>query len=113
MVLIMELINNIAKAHGGVSVFGGVHFLKDPGFRTLVACPFFSSFRRRLADEDNYSAAALGRLRAATTMGFRVVAIRGCERRRQMATGERRRLPVLTSYSVFLPFVVGVQTEKF
>jgi F-type H+-transporting ATPase subunit beta len=23
-VLIMELINNIAKAHGGVSVFGGV-----------------------------------------------------------------------------------------
>ncbi|KAI5424944.1 hypothetical protein KIW84_030930 [Lathyrus oleraceus] len=28
-VLIMELINNIAKAHGGVSIFGGVEYLRD------------------------------------------------------------------------------------
>ena len=50
-VLIMELINNIAKAHGGVSVFGGV------GERTREGNDLYSEMKEsKVIDEDNISA---------------------------------------------------------
>ncbi|MBX9703024.1 MAG: F0F1 ATP synthase subunit beta, partial [Silvanigrellaceae bacterium] len=50
-VLIMELINNIAKAHGGVSVFGGV------GERTREGNDLYMEMKEsKVIDEDNISA---------------------------------------------------------
>ena len=49
-VLIMELINNIAKAHGGVSVFGGV------GERTREGNDLYQEMKEsKVIDEDNLS----------------------------------------------------------
>jgi F-type H+-transporting ATPase subunit beta len=49
-VLIMELINNIAKAHGGVSVFGGV------GERTREGNDLYMEMKEsRVIDEQNIS----------------------------------------------------------
>nr|YP_009315758.1 ATP synthase CF1 subunit beta [Trichogloeopsis pedicellata]SCW24416.1 ATP synthase CF1 subunit beta [Trichogloeopsis pedicellata] len=49
-VLIMELINNIAKAHGGVSVFGGV------GERTREGNDLYEEMKEsKVIDEDNLS----------------------------------------------------------
>lgn len=49
-VLIMELINNIAKAHGGVSVFGGV------GERTREGNDLYMEMKEsKVIDEDNLS----------------------------------------------------------
>nr|YP_009367787.1 CF1 beta subunit of ATP synthase [Neodangemannia microcystis]ARK14729.1 CF1 beta subunit of ATP synthase [Neodangemannia microcystis] len=49
-VLIMELINNIAKAHGGVSVFGGV------GERTREGNDLYAEMKEsKVIDEDNLS----------------------------------------------------------
>jgi len=50
-VLIMELINNIAKAHGGVSVFGGV------GERTREGNDLYQEMKEsKVIDENNLSA---------------------------------------------------------
>jgi F-type H+-transporting ATPase subunit beta len=50
-VLIMELINNIAKAHGGVSVFGGV------GERTREGNDLYAEMKEsKVIDESNFSA---------------------------------------------------------
>jgi len=50
-VLIMELINNIAKAHGGVSVFGGV------GERTREGNDLYAEMKEsKVIDENNLSA---------------------------------------------------------
>jgi F-type H+-transporting ATPase subunit beta len=50
IVLIMELINNIAKAHGGVSVFGGV------GERTLEGNDLYMEMKESgVIDEQNIS----------------------------------------------------------
>ena len=47
-VLIMELINNIAKAHGGVSVFGGV------GERTREGNDLYAEMKEsKVIDENN------------------------------------------------------------
>lgn len=49
-VLIMELINNIAKAHGGVSVFGGV------GERTREGNDLYAEMKEsKVIDESNFS----------------------------------------------------------
>ena len=49
-VLIMELINNIAKAHGGVSVFGGV------GERTREGNDLYQEMKEsKVINEDNFS----------------------------------------------------------